>query len=181
MFPSKQYLDESEIKHGRQAMLAWTGIWATHEVSILVEKETKSWFLAIIFSHFLFFRVKKGGLGLGLKFPGMPDADWTTALGAFAKEQPVLFGVIFTLFCIGEGEGISHNGDSWRGKGKKEVAGDMNYDPLGLKQKFSAEKMERMKEVEIKNGRAAMIAMASMFAFEALPGSVPIMDLLGAS
>jgi|Transcript_31244 hypothetical protein len=153
MFPSKQYLDESEIKHGRQAMLAWTGIWATHE----------------------------GGLGLGLKFPGMPDADWTTALGAFAKEQPVLFGVIFTLFCIGEGEGISHNGDSWRGKGKKEVAGDMNYDPLGLKQKFSAEKMERMKEVEIKNGRAAMIAMASMFAFEALPGSVPIMDLLGAS
>jgi hypothetical protein len=41
--------------------------------------------------------------------------------------------------------------------------------------------MERMKEVEIKNGRAAMIAMASMFAFEALPGSVPIMDLLGAS
>jgi hypothetical protein len=135
-------------------------------------------------NHFLTLFIlscQKGGLGLGLKFPGMPDADWTTALGAFAKEQPVLFGVIFTLFCIGEGEGISHNGDSWRGKGKKEVAGDMNYDPLGLKQKFSAEKMERMKEVEIKNGRAAMIAMASMFAFEALPGSVPIMDLLGAS
>ena len=32
MFPSKQYLQESEIKHGRQAMLAWTGIWATHKV-----------------------------------------------------------------------------------------------------------------------------------------------------
>ena len=41
MFPSKQYLDESEIKHGRQAMLAWTGIWATHEVSIFLE--TKTW------------------------------------------------------------------------------------------------------------------------------------------
>lgn len=35
MFPSKQYLEESEIKHGRQAMLAWTGIWATHKVSII--------------------------------------------------------------------------------------------------------------------------------------------------
>jgi hypothetical protein len=30
------------------------------------------------------------------------------------------------------------------------------------------------------NGRAAMIAMASLFAFKAIPGSVPIMDILGA-
>jgi len=34
MFPDKQFLEEAEIKHGRQAMLAWTGIWATHQVSI---------------------------------------------------------------------------------------------------------------------------------------------------
>ena len=33
MFPNEQYLKESEIKHGRQAMLAWTGVWATHQVS----------------------------------------------------------------------------------------------------------------------------------------------------
>jgi hypothetical protein len=33
MFPHKQYLQESEIKQGRMCMLAWTGIWATHEVS----------------------------------------------------------------------------------------------------------------------------------------------------
>jgi len=32
MFPDKQYLDASEKKHGRMAMLAWTGIWATHQV-----------------------------------------------------------------------------------------------------------------------------------------------------
>ena len=32
MFPHPQYLEEAEIKHGRQAMLAWTGIWATHQV-----------------------------------------------------------------------------------------------------------------------------------------------------
>jgi hypothetical protein len=32
MFPDIQYLKESEVKHGRQAMLAWTGVWATHEV-----------------------------------------------------------------------------------------------------------------------------------------------------
>jgi len=34
LFPDDQFLQEAEIKHGRQAMLAWTGIWATHVVSI---------------------------------------------------------------------------------------------------------------------------------------------------
>jgi hypothetical protein len=32
MFPNKQFLEEAEIKHGRQAMLAWTGVWATTKV-----------------------------------------------------------------------------------------------------------------------------------------------------
>lgn len=34
MFPNKQYLDDSEKKHGRMCMLAWTGIWATTQVSL---------------------------------------------------------------------------------------------------------------------------------------------------
>lgn len=34
MFPDKQYLDASEIKHGRMAMLAWTGVWATTQVRL---------------------------------------------------------------------------------------------------------------------------------------------------
>jgi Chlorophyll A-B binding protein len=33
MFPKEQFLIEAETKHGRMAMLAWTGIWATTEVS----------------------------------------------------------------------------------------------------------------------------------------------------
>ena len=36
MFPAKQYLDDSEKKHGRMSMLAWTGIWATHQVSMCI-------------------------------------------------------------------------------------------------------------------------------------------------
>ena len=32
MFPKEAYLREAEIKHGRQAMLAWTGVWATSKV-----------------------------------------------------------------------------------------------------------------------------------------------------
>lgn len=34
VFPDKQYLEASEVKHGRQAMLAWTGVWATTDVSL---------------------------------------------------------------------------------------------------------------------------------------------------
>jgi len=35
MFPNQQYLEAAEKKHGRQAMLAWTGIWATHQVRLM--------------------------------------------------------------------------------------------------------------------------------------------------
>lgn len=34
MFPNEQFLQEAETKHGRMAMLAWTGVWATHEVRL---------------------------------------------------------------------------------------------------------------------------------------------------
>ena len=53
--------------------------------------------------------------------------------------------------------------------------------PLGFTKKLSAEKLAHYKDVELKNGRAGMIAMASMFAFESIPGSVPLMDLFGAN
>eukprot|EP00547_Thalassionema_nitzschioides_P001979 CAMPEP_0194204336 /NCGR_PEP_ID=MMETSP0156-20130528/3891_1 /TAXON_ID=33649 /ORGANISM="Thalassionema nitzschioides, Strain L26-B" /LENGTH=216 /DNA_ID=CAMNT_0038930325 /DNA_START=51 /DNA_END=701 /DNA_ORIENTATION=- len=152
MFPNKQFLQEAEIKHGRQAMLAWTGIWATHQ----------------------------GGMGLGMHIPGMPDEpDWTKALGVVAKEQPALFGAVLLFISIGEGESVGWTGDNWSGLSTKE-AGNSGFDIWGLTKKLSPEKVERYKIVELKNGRAAMIAMASMFAFESIPGSVPLMDLFGA-
>ena len=32
MFPNQDFLIEAETKHGRMAMLGWTGVWATSEV-----------------------------------------------------------------------------------------------------------------------------------------------------
>lgn len=120
-------------------------------------------------------------MGLGLHFPGFPaEGDWTKALGVFASEQPVWFGIILTFIMIAEGESVGHSGDNFRGKSTKADQGDLNFDYLGIKKKSSPEKMARYKDVEIKNGRAAMIAMASLFAFKAIPGSVPLMDILGA-
>jgi hypothetical protein len=153
MFPNEQFLKEAEIKHGRQAMLAWTGIWATSDT----------------------------GIGLGLHFPGAPvEADWTKALGVFATENPAVFGAVLAVISIAEGESVGHSGDNFRGKSTK-TPGNLNFDYLGLKKKLSPEKYERYQTVETKNGRAAMIAMASLFAFKAIPGSVPLMDILGAN
>lgn len=152
MFPDQQFVTEAEIKHGRMCMLAWTGIWATHD----------------------------GGLGLGMHIPGMPVcSDWMKAFSVTSKEQPVLTAVVILLIAIAEGESVGHSGDNFRGKSSK-VPGNFGLDPFGLKTKLSPEKQARYKQVESANGRAAMIAMASMFAFESIPGSVPLMDIFGA-
>jgi light-harvesting complex I chlorophyll a/b binding protein 1 len=149
MFPRSQFLQEAEIKHGRMSMLAWTGVWATHV----------------------------GGMGLGMHIPGFPvESDWTKALGVFASEQPAWFAGILLFISIAEGESVGHSGDNWRNMGTK-TPGDLGFDPYGLKQRLTEEQYARYQIVELKNGRAAMIAMASLFAMESIPGSVPIMDV----
>jgi hypothetical protein len=102
-------------------------------------------------------------------------------LGTFAAEQPVWFASILAFIAIAEGESVGHSGDNFRGKSTKDDQGNLNFDYLGLKKKYSAEKYARHQDVEMKNGRAAMIAMASLFAMKSIPGSVPFMDLMGAN
>jgi hypothetical protein len=157
------------------------GVWRNECKAITNEDCVYSLTHAVRLIAYTFFYEKQGGLGLGLHFPGFPqESDWTKALGVFATEQPVWFGVILTFICIAEGESVGHSGDNFRGKSTKTEAGNLNFDYLGLKKKYSADKYARYQDVEIKNGRAAMIAMASLFAMKAIPGSVPIMDVLGA-
>jgi len=150
MFPKSQFIEEAEIKHGRMAMLGWTGVWAT----------------------------SVGGFGLGLHFPGFPvESDWTKALGVFADAEPAWFGAILLFIAIAEGESVGHSGDNWRNMGTK-TPGNLGLDPLGLQAKLSDERQAHYKDIERKNGRAAMIAMASLFSYESIPGSVPIMDII---
>ena len=116
-------------------------------------------------------------MGLGMHIPGMPiESDWTKALGVFASEQPAMFAAILFFISIAEGESVGHSGDNWRNVSSK-VPGNLGLDPLGLQAKLSEEDAARYKIVELKNGRAAMIAMASLFAMESIPGSVPLMDV----
>ena len=82
------------------------------------------------------------------------------------------------MIAIAEGESVGHSGDNFRGKSTK-TPGDLNFDYLGMKKKLSPEQYARYEIVELKNGRAAMIAMASLFAWKSIPGSVPLMDIFG--
>lgn len=117
-------------------------------------------------------------MGLGMHIAGMPiESDWTKALGVVSAEQPALFASVLLFISIAEGESVGHSGDNWRNKSTKE-AGNLGFDWMGLGSKMSEEDAARYKIVELKNGRAAMIAMASLFAMESLPGSVPIMDII---
>jgi len=113
----------------------------------------------------------------GLHFPGAPVADdWTNALSVWAREDPGGFGIILAFIMIAEGEGVSHAGDNFRGLSKK-VPGDMGFNWMG----HGEATVEKYRSVELRQGRAAMIAMASLFAMKSIPGSVPLMDLLGAN
>ena len=117
----------------------------------------------------------------GLHFPGAPVADdWATALPVWAREDPGGFGAILAFIMIAEGESVSWAGDNFRGVSKK-VPGDLGFDWMGMTKKLDDKAIQRYKMVEKRNGRAAMIAMASLFAMKSIPHSVPIMDLLGAN
>lgn len=114
-----------------------------------------------------------------MHFDGFPDEpDWTKALGVFAMEQPVWFGAILGLICLAEGESVGHSGDNFRGKSTKADQGNLNFDYLGLGKRLSPEKVAHYNKSETVNGRAAMIAMLSLFCWESIPGSVPIMDVI---
>lgn len=118
--------------------------------------------------------------GLGMHFPGaMGGDDWTQGLVTWAREDPGSFGAVLGFIAIAEGESVSHAGDNFRGVSTK-TPGDLGFDLMGLRKKLSPARAERYKEVEKKNGRAGMIAMASLFAYESIPGSVPLMDAFGA-
>jgi hypothetical protein len=48
------------------------------------------------------------------------------------------------------------------------------YDPLGFSKGRSEEAKARGRDVEIKNGRLAMIGMAGLYFASVIPGSVPL-------
>jgi len=108
------------------------------------------------------------------QWPGYPqEPDWTKALDACYNEKLPALGIVqisaFTMFV----EGRYYSGEAWVGLLDREP-GDLGFDPCKLSKKPGFNLKEKQL-VELKNGRLAMIGVASMAANHAIPGSVPLL------
>eukprot|EP00562_Extubocellulus_spinifer_P019673 CAMPEP_0178588284 /NCGR_PEP_ID=MMETSP0697-20121206/26935_1 /TAXON_ID=265572 /ORGANISM="Extubocellulus spinifer, Strain CCMP396" /LENGTH=252 /DNA_ID=CAMNT_0020224591 /DNA_START=67 /DNA_END=825 /DNA_ORIENTATION=- len=142
----------AEVKHGRVAMAAFVGWWAVGA--------------GLRFP---------GELATGLDFSSIPSKGieaWDAVPG-IGKVQMLLFAGLLEfhdeLFFSRRGEG----GHYLRGgvPGKNMVPG--LFDPLGLSSMKTPEQLARGRDVEIKNGRLAMIGFAGLWAEASISGSVP--------
>lgn len=55
------------------------------------------------------------------------------------------------------------------------------YDPFGFNKNMSEETKEKRLVAELNNGRLAMIAIFGFLCADKIPGSVPMLDLIGAT
>merc|ERR1719277_916777 len=106
--------------------------------------------------------------------PGLPvEPDWTKALDACYADKVAAIGVVqISVFAmLVEGKYSPHL--SWIGQMDREP-GDLGFDPLKLTKKPGFD-LKKKQLSELKNGRLAMIGVASMAANHAIPGSVPLL------
>jgi len=141
--PTLYWMREAELKHGRVAMLAWTG-----------------WLAA------------DGAFGpVPFRFPGelykdVPDSlhahDIMVSQGSLGF---MLFAIGFIEFCMSSVLVEVAKGESDR------EAGDFALDPLHFLDGKSKEQIDEMKLKELQNGRAAMMAFSGIATQAALGGS----------
>jgi len=140
----------SEIKHGRVAMAAFAG-WC------------------IVGSGIRF----PGELSEGLSFGSIPSGGleaWDATPGWGKAQMLILAGLIEfhdEIFHSRRGTHYLRGGTP----GKNMVPG--LYDPLGFARSRSEEDLARGRDVEIKNGRLAMIGFMGLYAAATIEGSVP--------
>ena len=149
------WMREAELKHGRVAMLAWTGWLATD-----------------------------GALGpVPFRFPGQIYQDVPDSLHAHdimvgqGSLGFMLLAIGFVEFCMSAVLVEVAKGESDR------EAGDFKLDPLGFLKDKSKEDIDTMKLKELQNGRAAMMAFSGVATQAALGGDhfpylVPYPDVL---
>jgi hypothetical protein len=139
VFPSPQWMREAEIKHGRVAMLAFTGA---------------------LFQEY------------GMHFDGtLAGQYYEKGVNAF-EATPSAFatnpaGMAQILLAIGLTEGVTFPEGAWAGTMKREP-GDLGYRVMRKN-----DVMEEQQIKELKNGRAAMLAIMAFSSAHFIPGSVP--------
>jgi len=154
------FLRHAEIKHGRVAMAAFVGY--------CVQSNGYRWP----------FDMKLDGTA----FPSSdlsPEAQWD-AIPEGAKWQILLFVGFLELLdesSCGDLEAKPHymrGGEPGRYPSFDKWIN--LYDPFGLFKNMDLEKKARRRNMEINNGRLAMIGIFSFLAADSVPGSVPLLE-----
>eukprot|EP00929_Paragymnodinium_shiwhaense_P028858 TRINITY_DN16661_c0_g1_i1.p1 TRINITY_DN16661_c0_g1~~TRINITY_DN16661_c0_g1_i1.p1 ORF type:complete len:311 (-),score=60.90 TRINITY_DN16661_c0_g1_i1:90-1022(-) len=109
------------------------------------------------------------------QWPDYPqEPDWLKALDAcYAEKLPALGLAQISAFAMIV-EGRYYPGEAWVGLLDREP-GDLGFDPCKLSKKPGFNLKEKQLS-ELKNGRLAMIGVASMAANHVIPGSVPLLE-----
>jgi len=142
----------AEVKHGRVAMAAFVGWCATAGLGLRFP----------------------GELAHGLTFADVPSKGleaWDAVPG-WGKAQMLLFAGLIEfhdeLFYSRRGTHYMKGGVP----GKNMVPG--LYDPFNLSKGKTEAQLARGRDVEIKNGRLAMVGIAGMYFANVIDGSVPL-------
>jgi len=108
------------------------------------------------------------------QIPGEPqEPNYWKALDACYADPVGRLGVVQISVFIALMEGKFFPEDAWIGQMDREP-GDLGWDPLKFSKKPGFDLQEKQL-IELKNGRLAMIGVASMACNHVLPGSVPFL------
>jgi len=109
-----------------------------------------------------------------VQIPGYPQQpDWEKALWECYADPLAKLGLVQISIFAFIYEGYFFPLYAWIGKMSREP-GDMGFDPLKFSKKPGFD-IRQKQLVELKNGRLAMVGVASIFANHAIPGSVPLL------
>jgi len=142
----------AELKHGRVCMAAFVG-----------------WLVAVSGVHFPGLCSFSEGVSFEDLSKLAPLEQWS-ALPALGKQQ-----IIMAI-------GIIEHQSEWKTKPHYMKGGTPGsykalksfWDPAGLTSKMSAEKLERQRLSELKNGRLAMLGITGVLIANTVPGSIPL-------
>ena len=150
-----QKIRESELKHGRVAMVAFLGIMVAESFNPLFEGKITG--------------------------PAIFQYQQAEDLVSFFSVQ-ALFGTALVEISniLGGWESnseVASRGGKFAQLKKNYVNGDIGFDPLGLKPSDPAE-LATLQTKELNNGRLAMLAVAGIIAQEAVNGKGVLENLL---
>ena len=181
---------------GMDGIQAPTGFFDPLGLSKDVSDETLNWYRAAEIKHgrvamaaFLGCAVN----GLGLEFPGAVALAGDSFKAAGSTKLPLetwdaipAAGRLQLIMAVGGIEFVFESQKPHYLRGGKPGFVRLTpgvapwhasgYDPMG---KYSAEDRQKKRNMEIANGRLAMLGMAAFVAAEKIPGSVPILANLG--